>query len=220
MSSKTATENLNLFTFNLTEDNGWDEGMSGCDYLLHVASPIALENHDEDFFVKPAVEGATRALKFAQKHHVKKVVLTSSFAAVGDTFDGTQSFDETHWSDTSNERMSFYAKSKTLAEKAAWDYVKNNDVNFKLSVINPTGVLGPSLSSDVGTSNALILRMLNGSMPALVKLHVGIVDVRDVALAHIKALENPNSDGERIILSNSELWHKDVSKILKEGEKH
>lgn len=210
----TSCDNLALFEVDLLSDKGWDEAMDGCDYVLHVASPFVLSDESEEFFVKPAVEGATRALKFAQKHHVKKVVLTSSFAAVGDTFDGTQSFDETHWSDTSNERMSFYAKSKTLAEKAAWDYVKNNDVNFKLSVINPTGVLGPSLSSDVGTSNALILRMLNGSMPALVKLHVGIVDVRDVAKAHILAMESDQANGERFIVSAKEMWMDEIAHVL------
>ena len=83
----TSTENLNLYTFNLTEDDGWDEAMIGCDYLLHVASPIALESHDEDFFVKPAVAGVNRALKFAKKHNIKKVVLTSSVAAIFDTME-------------------------------------------------------------------------------------------------------------------------------------
>ena len=210
----TSAEHLSLFEADLLSDDGWDAAIEGCDYLLHIASPFVLTNESLEFFVKPAVEGATRALKFAQKHNVKKVVLTSSFAAIGDTFDGTQSFDESHWSDTTNDRMTFYAISKTLAEQAAWDYVKENNVDFKLSVINPTAVTGPSLSQDVGISNALILRMLNGSMPALAKIHFGYVDVRDVAKAHILAMTNSASDGGRFILSEKEMWMHEAAKVL------
>ena len=210
----TSTENLSLFPVDLMSDEGWDQAMESCDYLLHVASPFVLSNETEEFFVKPAVEGALRALKFADKHNIKKVVLTSSFAAVGDTFDGTTSFNETHWSDTSNDKMSFYSKSKTLAEKAAWDYVQENNVSFPLTVINPVGVLGPSLSDDVGISNSMILRMLNGSMPALAKIHIGIVDVRDVAKAHILAMKNDQSNGERFIVSEKEMWMSDIANVL------
>ena len=210
----TSSENLSLFPVDLMSDEGWDQAMENCDYLLHVASPFVLSNETEEFFVKPAVEGALRALKFADKHNIKKVVLTSSFAAVGDTFDGTTSFNETHWSDTSNDKMTFYSKSKTLAEKAAWDYVQENNVSFPLTVINPVGVLGPSLSDDVGISNSMILRMLNGSMPALAKIHIGIVDVRDVAKAHILAMKNDQSNGERFIVSEKEMWMSDIANVL------
>jgi len=210
----TSSENLSLFPVDLMSDEGWDQAMESCDYLLHVASPFVLSNETEEFFVKPAVEGALRALKFADKHNIKKVVLTSSFAAVGDTFDGTTSFNETHWSDTSNDKMTFYSKSKTLAEKAAWDYVQENNVSFPLTVINPVGVLGPSLSDDVGISNSMILRMLNGSMPALAKIHIGIVDVRDVAKAHILAMKNDQSNGERFIVSEKEMWMSDIANVL------
>ena len=210
----TSCENLTLYPVDLMSDEGWDEAMSGCDYLLHVASPFVLSNETEEFFVKPAVEGALRSLKFADKHDIKKVVLTSSFAAVGDTFDGTTSFNETHLSDTSNNKMTFYSKSKTLAERAAWDYVKDNDVSYQLTVINPVGVLGPSLSDDVGISNSMVLRMLNGSMPALAKIHIVIVDVRDVAKAHILAMKNTDSDGERFIVSEKEMWMSDIANVL------
>ena len=128
----TPTENLNLFTFNLTEDDGWDEGMEGCDYLLHVASPIALENHNEDFFVKPAVAGVKRAFKYAKKHNVKKVVLTSSVAAIFDTLEEKTDYDETDWSDPENPSISHYAKSKTLAEKAAWDFLRTKIIHLNL----------------------------------------------------------------------------------------
>ena len=213
----TPTENLNLFTFNLTEDDGWDEGMEGCDYLLHVASPIALENHNEDFFVKPAVAGVKRALKYAKKHNVKKVVLTSSVAAIFDTLEEKTDYDETDWSDPENPSISHYAKSKTLAEKAAWDFVDNEDNPFELAVINPALVIGPSLSGDLGESNKAIAMVTTGKMPVAVPLQFGYVDVRDVAAAHLLAMQNSNSNGERFALAEKDLWYKDVAKVLRDN---
>ena len=213
----TPTENLNLFTFNLTEDDGWDEGMEGCDYLLHVASPIALENHNEDFFVKPAVAGVKRAFKYAKKHNVKKVVLTSSVAAIFDTLEEKTDYDETDWSDPENPSISHYAKSKTLAEKAAWDFVDNEDNPFELAVINPALVIGPSLSGDLGESNKAIAMVTTGKMPVAVPLQFGYVDVRDVAAAHLLAMQNSNTNGERFALAEKDLWYKDVAKVLREN---
>ncbi len=213
----TPTENLNLFTFNLTEDDGWDEGMEGCDYLLHVASPIALENHNEDFFVKPAVAGVKRAFKYAKKHNVKKVVLTSSVAAIFDTLEEKTDYDETDWSDPENPSISHYAKSKTLAEKAAWDFVDNEDNPFELAVINPALVIGPSLSGDLGESNKAIAMVTTGKMPVAVPLQFGYVDVRDVAAAHLLAMQNSNSNGERFALAEKDLWYKDVAKVLRDN---
>ena len=213
----TSTENLNLFTFNLTEDDGWDEGMEGCDYLLHVASPIALENHDEDFFVKPALAGVKRAFKFAKKHNVKKVVLTSSVAAIFDTLEEKTYYDETDWSDPDNPSISHYSKSKTLAERAAWDFVKNEDNPFELAVINPALVIGPSLSGDLGESNKAIAMVATGKMPVAVPLQFGYVDVRDVATAHVLAMQNSNSNGERFALAEKDLWYKDVAKVLRDN---
>ena len=213
----TSTENLNLFTFDLNDDEGWDQGMEGCDYLLHVASPIALENHDEDFFVKPAVAGVKRAMKFAKKHNVKKVVLTSSVAAIFETMETKSYYDETDWSDPDNPAISHYSKSKTLAEKAAWDYVEKENHPFELAVINPALVIGPSLSGDLGESNKAILMVATGKMPVAVPLQFGYVDVRDVAAAHILAMQNPASNGERFALAEKDLWYKDVAKVLKDN---
>ena len=213
----TPTENLNLFTLNLTEDDGWDEGKEGCDYLLHVASPIALENHNEDFFVKPAVAGVKRAFKYAKKHNVKKVVLTSSVAAIFDTLEEKTDYDETDWSDPENPSISHYAKSKTLAEKAAWDFVDNEDNPFELAVINPALVIGPSLSGDLGESNKAIAMVTTGKMPVAVPLQFGYVDVRDVAAAHLLAMQNSNSNGERFALAEKDLWYKDVAKVLRDN---
>ena len=216
-SYNTSTDNLNLYTFNLTEDDGWDEGMQGCDFLLHVASPISLEHTDEEYFVQPAVNGVKRALTFAQKHGVKKVVLTSSVAAIFDTMEKKTSFDESDWSDVNNPAISAYSKSKTLAEKAAWEFVKNEGHPFELAVINPALVVGASLSGDIGESNKAVEMVASGRMPVAVPLMFGYVDVRDVAAAHILAMQTPASNGERFALVEKDLWYTDVAKILREN---
>ena len=211
----TPTENLSIFTIDLNDDEGWDQGMDGCDYLLHVASPIALENHNEDFFVKPAVAGVKRAMNFAKKHNVKKVVLTSSVAAIFETLESKSYYDESDWSDPDNPAISHYAKSKTLSEKTAWEFVESENHPFELTVINPALVIGPSLSGDLGESNKAIVMVATGKMPVAVPLQFGYVDVRDVATAHILAMQNPASNGERFALAEKDLWYKDVAKVLK-----
>ena len=215
--NNTPTDNLNIFTFNLTEDAGWDEGMMGCDYVLHVASPISLDAQDEEYFVGPAVAGVERALKFAKKHQVKKVVLTSSVAAIFETTVLKQYYDESDWSDPNKSEIGHYAKSKTLAEMAAWDFVKNEGNPFEFTVINPALVIGPSLSGDLGESNKAISLLVGGKMPVTVPLQFGYVDVRDVAAAHILAMQNPSSNGERFALSEKDLWYKDVAKLLRKN---
>ena len=215
--NNTPTDNLNIFTLNLTEDAGWDEGMMGCDYVLHVASPISLDAQDEEYFVGPAVAGVERALKFAKKHQVKKVVLTSSVAAIFETTVLKQYYDESDWSDPNKPEINHYAKSKTLAEMAAWDFVKNEGNPFELAVINPALVIGPSLSGDLGESNKAISLLVGGKMPVTVPLQFGYVDVRDVAAAHILAMQNPSSNGERFALSEKDLWYKDVAKLLRKN---
>ncbi len=215
--NNTPTDNLNIFTLNLTEDAGWDEGMIGCDYVLHVASPISLDAQDEEYFVGPAVAGVERALKFAKKHQVKKVVLTSSVAAIFETTVLKQYYDESDWSDPNKPEINHYAKSKTLAEMAAWDFVKNEGNPFELAVINPALVIGPSLSGDLGESNKAISLLVGGKMPVTVPLQFGYVDVRDVAAAHILAMKNPASNGERFALSEKDLWYKDVAKLLRKN---
>jgi len=216
-SYNTSTEHLNLYTFNLTEDSGWDEGMQGCDYLLHVASPISLEHTDEEYFVQPAVDGVKRALRFAKKHNVKKVVLTSSVAAIFDTLEKKTSFDESDWSDPNNPSISAYSKSKTLAERAAWEFVKDEKYPFELAVINPALVVGASISGDIGESNKAVEMVASGRMPVAVPLMFGYVDVRDVAAAHILAMQTPASNGERFALVEKDLWYTDVAKILREN---
>ena len=216
--NNTPTRHLSLFEVDLNRDSGWDSAIRDCNYVLHVASPFVLTDEDEDFFVKPAVEGVQRALKFSKKHNVKKVILTSSFAAIHETLnDRQESFDEEDWSNPNKPGISFYAKSKTMAELAAWEFMEMENPDFSLTVINPVLVMGPSLSKDVGTSNSLVKNMINGSVPGTPKIHIGIVDVRDVASVHILAMESSSADGERIIVSEKELWVHEVAAILRDA---
>ena len=189
--NNTNHENLKLFPVDLNSDEGWDNAIHGCDYVLHVASPISLEEQDEDYFVKPAIAGVKRALSFANKHGVKKVVLTSSVAAIFDTMEKKSYYDESDWSDPENPAISHYSKSKTLAERAAWEYVENEDNPFELAVINPALVTGPTLTGDLGESNKAVQMVAGGKMPVAVPLMFGYVDVRDVAAAHILAMQTP-----------------------------
>ena len=213
--NNTNHENLKLFSVDLNSDEGWDDAIHGCDYVLHVASPISLEEQDEDYFVKPAIAGVKRALSFANKHGVKKVVLTSSVAAIFDTMEKKSYYDESDWSDPENPAISHYSKSKTLAERAAWEYVENEGHPFELAVINPALVTGPTLTGDLGESNKAVQMVAGGKMPVAVPLMFGYVDVRDVAAAHILAMENSASNGERFALAEKDLWYKDVAKLTK-----
>ena len=211
-----ADGNLVLFECDLLGDSGWNDAVRGCDYILHVASPFiaGIPDHEDDL-IKPAVAGTKKVLELAaQVESVKKVVLTSSFAAVGDTFDGTTVFDESHWSNLDNPNISAYNKSKTLAEKAAWGFM-DSATSFALTVINPVAVIGPMLSSDLGTSNLFVKKMLDGSTPGNPRIHIGFVDVRDVARAHVDSMTNTKTDGKRIILSRDEIWVSQLSEILR-----
>jgi dihydroflavonol-4-reductase len=215
--SGTNHSGLELFSVDLNSDDGWDEAMSGCEYVLHVASPISLDEQDEDYFVKPAVAGVKRALSFAKKHSIKKVVLTSSVAAIFDTMEKKDYYDESDWSDPQNPAISHYSKSKTLAERAAWDYLESEDNPFELAVINPALVIGPTLTGDIGESNKAVQLIAGGKMPVAVPLMFGYVDVRDVAAAHILAMENNASNGQRFALAEKDLWYKDVAKLLRDN---
>jgi len=213
----TSTENLNLYTLNLTEDSGWDKAMEGCDFLLHVASPISLERTDEAYYNKPEIDGVQRVQKKKKKYNIKKVVLTSSVAAIFDTLEKKDVYDESDWSDPDNPYISAYSKSKTLAEKAAWEFWKTEGHPFDLAVINPALVVGASISGDIGESNKAVEMVASGRMPVAVPLMFGYVDVRDVAAAHILAMQNPASNGERFALVEKDLWYTDVAKILREN---
>ena len=146
-----------------------------------------------------------------------EVVLTSSVAAIFHGMKLKEYYDENDWSDPENPAIDHYSKSKTLAEKAAWDFIENEGHPFEFTVINPALVIGPTLSGDLGESNKAIQMVATGKMPVAVPLQFGYVDVRDVAAAHILAMENPSSNGERFALAEKDLWYKDVSKLLREN---
>ena len=214
----TAAE-LPLFAADLLSDDGWAGAMAGCSHLLHVASPVpsTVPKHDDELIV-PARDGALRALKAAAAAGVKRVVLTSSVAAItyghGKLVDRV--YTEADWSDVNSPATGAYAKSKTIAERAARDWVAANGKGLEFATINPGMVVGPVLGPDFSTSLEVVRRLINGAMPGLPRLGFSIVDVRDVADAHVKALTAPGIDGERFIVAgDSFLWLDEIAAILK-----
>ena len=213
-------ENMQDLTFiaaNLTSDENWDQAVEGCDYVLHVASPFpAGEPKDENEIIIPARDGALRVLRAAQAAKVKRVVLTSSFAAIGYTIDPKNHvFTEADWTDP-NVKLPAYIKSKTIAERAAWDFMENNAGAMELVVINPVGIFGPVLGKTFSSSIGMIVQLLSGKMPGTPKLSFGIVDVRDVADIHIKAMKNPAASGQRFLAtSDGMISFPGIAKVLK-----
>ena len=196
----TGLDRLSFAAADLERDAGWPEAVAGCDFVLHVASPFPLAPpKHEDELIRPARDGALRALKAARAAGVHRVVLTSSFAAVGYGHkDQAAPFDETSWTNVAGAGVSAYAKSKTIAERAAWDFVAKEG-GPELAVVNPVGVFGPALGPDLSTSVAFVQRMLDGKMPGLPRMTFGIVDVRDVADLHLRAMTDPRARGERFL---------------------
>jgi nucleoside-diphosphate-sugar epimerase len=214
-----SVENLSFIEADLTKDDNWEEAVKDCDYVLHVASPISIEiPKHEDEMIKPAVEGTLRVLKAARDAGVKRVVITSSFAAVGySNKDPNKIITEESWTDPNDKTLSAYLKSKTLAEKAAWDFVKNEGGSLELSVINPGAIFGPLLSSALSGAHELLIRLLEGKIKAIPKISFGIVDVRDVADLHIRAMQEPKAKGERFLLQGgSTLTMQEIAAILKD----
>ena len=214
------TKNFSLFEADLTKPEGWDEAVKGCDYVLHVASPFILgvPKHEDDL-IKPAVSGVEYVISAAIKHKVSRVVVTSSGASITDTHDGKTHFTEDDWTDVNHPKTTAYYKSKTLAEMKAWELInaQTGKAKTELSVINPSVVLGPTLTEDIGTSNDFIRQIIVGKVPAAANLHFGVVDVRDVAAAHIEAMTNKKAAGERFIVSANELWLIELCTILNQA---
>jgi dihydroflavonol-4-reductase len=212
-----AGERLQLVAADLMNDAGWDAAMRGCEYVLHVASPFpAQEPQNEDDLIIPAREGTLRVLRAAAAGDVKRVVLTSSMAAVLEGHGkGQRTFDENDWSDLDG-RIGAYSKSKTLAERAAWDFVEaQKDAHpLELAVINPSFVLGPTLGTDLRTSGELISRLLRAEIPGVPRIRWFIVDVRDVAAAHITAMTTPEAAGQRFCCTGQACWTRDIALIL------
>jgi len=194
-------EALSFAAADLMSDAGWPEAVAGCDYVLHVASPFpaSVPKHEDELIV-PAREGALRVLRTARDAGVKRVVLTSSFAAIGYGKEQTdRPFSEESWTDPNAGGLGAYVKSKTLAERAAWDFIAREGGALELSVVNPVGVLGPVLGPDYSTSIQIVQRLMDGAMPGCPRLSFGIVDVRDVADLHLRAMTNPAARAERFL---------------------
>lgn len=193
--------NLEFVAADLTMDAGWDAAVGGCDYILHVASPFpaAPPDHENDLIV-PARDGALRVLRAARDAGVGRVVLTSSFAAIGYGHPPqTQPFDETTWTRLDGRAVTPYTKSKAIAERAAWDFMEREGGDMELTVVNPVAVFGPVLAADYSTSIMLIQRLMEGAMPGLPDLAFGVVDVRDVVDLHLRAMTDPAAAGERFL---------------------
>ncbi|QND63958.1 aldehyde reductase [Mesorhizobium loti] len=208
---------LSFAVADLTADAGWPDAVAGCDYVLHVASPFppGVPKHEDDLIV-PAREGALRVLRAARAAGVKRVVLTSSFAAIGygKLPLGGQPLTEESWTDPAG-KVSAYVKSKTLAERAAWDFIAEGGP-LELAVVNPVGIFGPVLGSDHSTSTEFVQRMLNGAMPGLPRLSFGVVDARDVADLHVRAMTNPAAKGERFLaVAGDFMTMREVAQTLK-----
>ena len=193
-------QGVRFFAADLNQDAGWREAMGGCQYVLHVASPFPMgAPRHEDELIIPAREGTLRVLRAARGTGVERVVLTSSFAAIGYGHAPRRApFDEHDWSEL-NGALPAYVKSKTLAERAAWDFIAREGGTLKLAVVNPVAVFGPVLGPDFSTSIQILTGMLAGAMPALPRLYFGVVDVRDVAALHITAMTHPAAAGERFL---------------------
>ena len=184
---------LSFFAADLENDAGWPQAVAGCEYVLHVASPFpaSVPKHEDELIV-PAREGALRVLRASRDAGVKRVVLTSSFAAIGyGQKQQTAPFNETNWTDPNSNDALPYVKSKTIAERAAWDFIASEGGSLELSVVNPVGVFGPVLGPDYSTSILIVQRMMDGAIPGCPKISFGVVDVRDVADLHIRAMTNP-----------------------------
>ena len=214
-------DRLEFCELDLMSDEGWKEAMESCDYVLHVASPFVIaEPKDENDMIKPAVDGAIRALKFAKEARVKKVVVTSSTVAMaGDK--KIQMLTQDSWTDPATDKVSAYMKSKALAEKAVWDfYASQAQENFlEVTVINPGPIYGPTITGNVsGASLSFFKQIIEGKVPMVPDCSYPMSDVRDVALLHVKALLNTESNGQRFIATTAESFKfVEIARVLQQN---
>lgn len=215
---KDAGEALTVFTAELLSDPGWKEAMAGCDYVLHLASPFPPGMpRNEDELIRPAREGALRVLRAARDAGVRRVVLTSSFAAIGySPKSGGAPYTEEDWTDPQSPGITAYVKSKTIAERAAWDFMAREGGSLELAAVNPVGVFGPVLGSDYSSSILIVKRLMDGSLPGLPRLSFAIVDVRDVADLHLRAMTDPAARGERFLaVADGGMTMADIASLLR-----
>jgi nucleoside-diphosphate-sugar epimerase len=213
-----AVDKLSFIQADLTKDDNWPEAVKNCDYVLHVASPISLAvPKDENTMIRPAVDGTLRVLRAARDAGVKRLVMTSNFGAVGYSHsDKSTLITEKEWTNPEEKGLSAYNKSKVLAEKAAWDFMAKEGGSMELSVINPVGIFGPALGPDLSSGFELLKKIIDGTMKAIPNMTLTIVDVRDVADLHIRAMISPKAKGERFLaLAGGTMSLPDIARFLK-----
>lgn len=209
---------LSFAAADLGADDGWAAAVDGCRYVLHVASPFPpVQPNDPDELIVPARDGALRVLRAALDAGVERIVQTSSIAAVRPSRDSTESapYTEADWTDGADTSLTPYTRSKTIAEQAAWDLVRERGAEARLAVVNPGAIIGPALNNDLSYSLQTISRMLEG-MPAVPRLGFTFVDVRDVAGLHVLAMTSEAAGGERFVCTDRWLWMEDIAAILRE----
>lgn len=215
-----AAETIEVFEAHLNSDLAWDRAVAGADYVLHVASPLpAVAPKSDDELVRPARDGALRVLKAARDAGVKRVVMTSSVAAIAHGRGAHPgAFTESDWTDETNlADTTPYERSKTIAERAAWAWQDAQGGVLELAAINPSYVIGPVLGFDFSASLAVVKKLLDGSVPTIPRFGFDLVDVRDIARLHILAMTTPSAAGQRFIGSGDFFWVKEIAGILKQG---
>lgn len=208
-------EKLSILAADLTSDDGWGEAVAGCDYVLHVASPFPpVQPKDPDELIVPAREGTLRVLRAAFAAGVKRTVVTSSVAAIAGGAKRPGPLTEEDWTDLDVDGLSPYVRSKTIAERAAWELAHEEGAEERLVAVNPGAILGPLLSRDASYSLEVIQRLLKG-IPGIPKVGFSFVDARDVAGLQIKAMLSPDAGGERFIAVTEFLWMAEVAAVLR-----
>jgi len=214
--------NLEFCELDLLKDAGWDKAMEGCDYVLHIASPFVVKApKDENELIKPAVEGTLRALKAAKKAGIKRVVLTSSTVSMQGGKHGVVKLNQDSWTDLNEKTVTAYFKSKTLAEKSAWEFIHNQtgDTRLELVVVNPGPIYGPTLTGNLDTEAMdFFKKLITGKVPMLPRAFSVMSDVRDVATIHVAALENEKANGKRFIVTTQKSHAMvEIAQILKKN---
>ncbi len=216
-SQVSADERLEVCVADLREDGGWGAAVEGCSHVLHVASPFPpVQPKDPDELIVPAREGTLRVLRASMDAGVERIVVTSSVAAVaGGARPGGRPLTERDWTDPDKPGLSPYVRSKTIAERAAWDFMEEAGATDRLAVVNPGAILGPVLSDDHSFSLQAIERLLKG-MPGIPRIGFSFVDVRDVADLHLRAMTAPEAGGERFIAAGPFFWMSEVAAVLRD----
>lgn len=209
---------LEVVVAGLTDDAGWTEAVDGVEEVFHVASPMVLAD-DVDAVVAPARDGALRVLRAARDAGARRVVLTSSFAAVGYSPKHVRDYDEEDWTSPDTPGLAPYPLSKAVAERAAWDFVEREGGGIELVSLNPTWIAGPTLTTDARSSLGVFTAMLGGQMSVAPRQRFGIADVRDVATAHLAAMQTPSAAGRRYLLlaDGPTLSWLEIADILRES---